>query len=201
MLHHCDSCPDESLAREFLLEQLQNNNYSPSDSIKYKQWVSTDRSQLEDNEEDFDDFLTKLLSMLFQLREHHFIAKSQSNFSKKQKGTLNQDNCILVLAFTEYYSFVIQDCAQDFHWNNLQATIYPFVLYYVDPEKGTVCHKTFTCISNHMTHDTVAVYAFLQVLIKEHVKPRYPFIKKIIYFGDGSAAQCKNYKKFSNLLH
>ena len=98
MLHHCDSCPDESLAREFLMEQLQNNNYSPSDSIKYKQWVSTDRSQLEDNEEDFDDFLTKLLSMLFQLREHHFIAKSQSNFSKKQKGTLNQDNCVLVLA-------------------------------------------------------------------------------------------------------
>ena len=94
-------------------------NYSPSDSIKYKQWVSTDRSQLEDNEEDFDDFLTKLLSMLFQLREHHFIAKSQSNFSKKQKGTLNQDNCVLVLAFAENYSFVIQDCAQDFHWNNL----------------------------------------------------------------------------------
>ena len=53
MLHHCDSFPDESLVREFLMEQWQN--YSPSDSIKYKQWVSTDRSQLEGNEGDFDD--------------------------------------------------------------------------------------------------------------------------------------------------
>ena len=73
------------------MEQSQNNNYSPCDSIKYKQWVRTDRSQLEDNEEDLDDFLAKLLSMPFQLTEHHFIAKSQSNFFKKQKDTLNQD--------------------------------------------------------------------------------------------------------------
>ena len=54
MIYHCDSCPDESLVRDFLIEQLQNNNYSLSDSIKNKQWVSTDLSQQEDNEEDFD---------------------------------------------------------------------------------------------------------------------------------------------------
>ena len=30
MLHHCDSCPDESLVRDFLIEQLQNNNNYPS---------------------------------------------------------------------------------------------------------------------------------------------------------------------------
>ena len=139
--------------------------------------------------------------MLFQLIEHHFIAKSHSNFFKKQKDKLNQEECILVLDFPENYSFVSQDCAQGFHWNNSQATIYPFVLYYVDPEKETVCHKAFACISNHMTHNTAPVYTFLQVLIKEHIKPRYPFIKKLIYFIDGSAAQYKNYKNFSNLLH
>ena len=52
-----------------------------------------------------------------------------------------------------------------------------------------------------MTHDIVTVYTFLQVLIKEHIKPTYPFIKKIIYFSDGTAAQYKNYKNFLNLLH
>ena len=36
ILHCCDSCPDESFVRDFLVKQLQNNNYSPSDSIKYK---------------------------------------------------------------------------------------------------------------------------------------------------------------------
>ena len=85
ILHHCDSCSDESVVRDFLMKQLQNNNYSPSDSIKYKQWVSTDRSQLEDNEEDFDDFLAKHLSMLFQVTEHHFIAKVKVILSRNRK--------------------------------------------------------------------------------------------------------------------
>ena len=31
IFHHCDSCPDESFVRKFLMEQLQNNNYSPGD--------------------------------------------------------------------------------------------------------------------------------------------------------------------------
>ena len=83
----------------------------------------------------------------------------------------------------------------------MQATIHPFALHYVDPEKETVFHKAFAYISNHMTHNTIAVYTLLQVLINEHIKPRYPFIKKTIYFSDGSSAQYKNYKNFSNLLH
>ena len=42
---------------------------------KYKQWVSTDRSNLEEHEDDFDDFLVKLTSIFFELTENHFIAK------------------------------------------------------------------------------------------------------------------------------
>ena len=47
------------------------------DLIKYKQWVRTYRSNLEEDEDDFDNFLNKLTSMFFQLTEH-FIAKEQS---------------------------------------------------------------------------------------------------------------------------
>ena len=65
-----------------------------------------------------------------------------------------------------------------FHWKNSQAAIHSFVLYYVDTEKETVCHEIFPGISNHVTHDTVAVYTFLLVLINKIIKPRYPFIKK-----------------------
>ena len=50
------------------MEQLRNNNYSPSDSIEWKHWVSTDRIHLEDNGEDFDDFLAKLLSLQLLLK-------------------------------------------------------------------------------------------------------------------------------------
>ena len=33
--------------------------------------------------------------------------------------------------FSENYSFVLQDAAQGFHWNNSQETIHPFVAYYM----------------------------------------------------------------------
>ena len=32
--------------------------------------------------------------------------------------------------FAQKYSLVIQDAVQGFHWNNDQATIHPFVVYY-----------------------------------------------------------------------
>ena len=85
VLYHCDLCPNTCVGREFLMGQLWNNNYSPSDSIKNQRWVSRDRSQLQDNEKDFHDFLANLLPMLFKLTEHHFIAKSQIIFSRSRK--------------------------------------------------------------------------------------------------------------------
>ena len=47
---------------KFIISLVVVRNYGKIiyDLIKYKQWVSTYRSQLEDNEEDFDDFLAKL---------------------------------------------------------------------------------------------------------------------------------------------
>ena len=48
--------------------------------LKYKQWLSTDRSNLEEHEDDFDDFLDQHSSIFFQLAEHYFIVKQQSEF-------------------------------------------------------------------------------------------------------------------------
>ena len=127
--------------------------------------------------------------MLFQLTEHHFLGKNQRNF-KKHKDKLNREVCILVLDFDGNYTFVIRNCAT----LSLEkfASGYSFLCFVLcDTDKETVCHKTFAGISNHMTHDTVAVYTFLLVLINKIIKPRYPFIKKITCFSDGSAAEYK----------
>ena len=105
----------------------------------------------------------------------------------------------LVLAdFSENYSFVVQDEVQGFHWNNSQATIHPFVIYYRD--SGKLHHISFVVISECLHHDTVAVYLFQKNLIK-FLKERF-FPRKIFYFSDGAAAQYKNRKNFLNLcLH
>ena len=84
------------------------------DLIKCKQWISTGRSNLEEHEDGFDDFLDKLTSMFFELTEHHFIAKKQSEFLRVKKAFLKFDEVVLIPYFAENYLFVVQDCAQSY---------------------------------------------------------------------------------------
>ena len=51
-----------------------------------------------------------------------------------------------------------------------------------------ISSASFSCISDHMTHNTLIVYAFLNIVINDHIKARYPFLKSISYFSDGSTA-------------
>ena len=158
--------------------------------------MSTDRSQLEDKEEFGDDFIILLSDTLYKLTEHHFIIKNQSQYLKGLKASLNPNECIIILDFAENFSFVVQEA---FHWNNAQATIHLFVVYHKS-NNGDLCHRAFACISDHMTHNTVAVYAFVEKLINDYVKLYLPQIQKIHYFSDGPCAQFKNYKNFANLI-
>ena len=104
-----------------------------------------------------------------------------------------------MLDFAEIYSFLVQDAAQGFHWNNSQATIHPFVIWYVDGS-GKLAHKSYACISDHKTHDTITVYSFLKHFHEHYVSKEFPFLHKVFYFSDGSAAQYKNFKNLTNLI-
>ena len=117
------------------------------------------------------------------MTERHFIAKSQSEYFKRKKASLTTDECVIVLDFAENYAFIVQDAAQSFHWNNSEATIHPFAMYYKDKDTG-------------LTHDTNLVYTFLKRLLNEFIKPDFPNIKKVVYFSDGSAAQYKNFRLY-----
>ena len=66
MLHHCDDCSSETDVKFFLKEHLLQH-FAQDDNIKFRQWVSTDRSQLEDKEEFFGDFLEKLSETLSRI--------------------------------------------------------------------------------------------------------------------------------------
>ena len=106
----------------------------------------------------------------------------------------------MTVDFSENYSFVLQDAAQGFHWNNAQATIHPFVAYYV--ESGAVHHLSYMIISDCLHHDTLAVHLFQKHFIQflRRYLPAFCF-QKIVYFSDGAASQYKNRKNFVNLCH
>ena len=49
--------------------------------------------------------------MFFELTEHHFITKKQSEFLRVKKASLKFGEADLILDFAENHSFIIQDCA------------------------------------------------------------------------------------------
>jgi hypothetical protein len=200
----CEQCPGiESLQTR--LEQHFDENMT--DRIEYKQWTATDRATLETRVQSVDEFLGVFLGSLPTVLHHDFIAKQQSEFMNQTKCTLNPGEFLVISDFAENYSFVLQDAAQSFHWNNLQATIHPFVCYYregnaAQDDSATIQnnHVSFVVVSESNSHDTIAVHLFQKVLI-EFLTKRFGKPTKMIYFSDGCAAQYKNRKNFINLCH
>jgi len=154
-LGECDACPGIEKLKEELLTQLDENDV---DQIIYKQWVSTDRSTLETYLSQAEEFADSFCDKLELLRPHSFIAKEQASFYATRKTTLKAGEFLVTADFSENYSFVLQDSAQGFHWNNSQATLHPFVAYYLDSEE--VRHLSYIVILDSLHHDTVAVHLF-----------------------------------------
>lgn len=128
----CDECPGKDFLRESLENHFDVNDIDQNEDINYYNWVSTDRSQLDNITEAVSDFISRLVDMCFDLNLHDFIAKSQSRFFLNCREELNLDEAVVILDFAENYSFVVQDAVQGFHWNNDQATLHPFCVYYRD---------------------------------------------------------------------
>ena len=198
MMGHFDDCLDPSVLKSFLRNELLKT-VDPDGTIQFNQWVSTNRSQLVEEESKFDNFIENLVGKFGKLTEHHYVAKKQVEFFKQLKENIQFEECVVMLDFAENYSFLVQDAAQGFHWNNSWATIQPFVIYYVDGS-GKLAHKSYVYISDHKTHDTIMVYSFLKHFYEHYVSNKFPFLHKVFYFSNGSAAQYKNFKNLTNLI-
>lgn len=133
------------------------------------------------------------------LRPHAFIATQQASFYSDCKSTLATKEMLVTVDFSENYSFVLQDAAQGFHWNNSQATIHPFVAYY-KYRSNNLCHLSYV-ISEALHHDTTAVFLYQNVLFaySKRFLPSTSQPHKIIYFSDGAGSQYKNRKNILNL--
>lgn len=99
--------------------------------------------------------------------------------------------------FSENYSFIVQNAVQGYHWNNSQATIHPFEIYF--KRNGKLENLSFIIISDLMSHDTTAVQLFISKLI-DFIKRLIKF-SKIYFMSDGAAAHYKNKKNFASLCN
>jgi hypothetical protein len=172
------------------------------DTISYKAWVSTDRSTLLNIDENVNDFAVQFVNHFTKLLPHSFTSKNQSLFLNELNNELVFDEYIIIGDFSENYSFVIQttNYTQSFHWNNPQATIHPFVVYFKNKITNLLDHISYVIISENLQHSTVAVYLYQQRLLS-FLTQKFGKPNKIHYFSGGSTAQYKNNFFFNNLLH
>ena len=197
----CTECPGVEKLHEKIEKYFDEQTI---DRIEYKQWTTTDRANLETKVQSADEFLHSFTSSIPKVLQHDFIAKQQARFLQETKRTLKLGEFLVVGDFAENYSFIVQDAAQSFHWNNLQATLHPFVCYYIEIDEKNreplLMHTSFVIISENNNHDTIAVHLFQKSLIN-FLRNKIKEPTNIIYFSDGCAAQYKNRKNFVNLCH
>ena len=189
-LGECEVCPGIEPLKQELYSLFDENMI---DSITYKQWTAVDRSSLETVSQHSYDFVESFCEKLEALRSHSFIASQQSKFFVESKSSLKPGEIVVCADFSENYAFVLQDAAQGFHWNNAQATLHPFIIYYRESDITEIQHLNFVVISDSMNHDTVAVHLFQRKLILFLKRALSSFPVKITYFSDGAASQYKNF--------
>lgn len=192
MTDKCNQCPGGRNIDSFIITS------SRLQKITYKQWVSTDRCNMVTVEEPIEDYKKKLIQKLSSLKKHHFIADAQTQYFKNRKSSLNSDEIIIQLDFSENFAFIVQDAVQGCHWMNDQVTLFPIVIYEII--NGSLHSQSFCILSDCLQHSSTAVNTFLKK-ISEFIRGTMTNIKKVIYFSDGAVTHFKNRKNLINLCY
>ena len=161
MIYVCEYCPGKQDIHNYLINYFINNENELDDDISYMQWLSTDQTTMNKLTSTIEEYINLLSEKVFELCEHCFISKAQSNFLKYKKETVSQNEAIILLDFAENYSFIIQDAVQGFHWENSQATLHPSVAYYRNTN-GNLESQSLCVVSDHQKHNQPAVHSFWQ---------------------------------------
>ena len=124
------------MLKEWLLQCFEIKGV---EEIEYKQWATTEKSQLQTFIQSTDEFIERFLGSLKILTRHDFIAQEQAKYLDRKKSNLYDGEFLVIGDFSENYAFIIQDAAQGYHWTNSQATLHHFVFYY--KYEGNLYHK------------------------------------------------------------
>ena len=168
------------------------------EEVNFKQWVSTDRTELLSSCLGVEEFTSSLIEKVSILKTHMFIDAEQSSFFRQYKTNLQEGMVLAVGDFSENYSFIMQDAIQGVHWSNSQVTLHPWICYY--NVNGSLQTLSVLFISDCLNHNTVSVYTFQKHLVQ--LLKKTLDLKHILYFSDGCSKQYKNKKNFLNIaLH
>ena len=122
VVHRCNKCLGIEKAYKFIQKILNGDveDYLDFD-VTFMQWVTIDRSNLITQTLSADNFLSFLCEKLDSITANSFIAKNQSQYLKKLKEELSQNEVTVQVDFAENHNFLVQDEVQSYHWYRQQC--------------------------------------------------------------------------------
>lgn len=198
MLRHCPECPSSVNLKSFIMEKFEE--WDPNNEVTYSSWISTDRTQQVQFTVTLEEYLEILVTSLEKLIPHSYVTKSQAKYLKYIKSKLNESEAIILIDFSENYSFVLQNEAQGYHWTSNSCSLHPVVIYTRRENNEDLKVSNLCVISDDLEHDVTFVHETQKVVTK-FLKTNHPEVKRVTYYSDGCAAQYKNCKNFLNLCH
>lgn len=191
----CFKCSDEKHIKDILTNYILLSGVTDfEESISYKQWTQTDRSQLVTLTNTYEDLLDILHEKFNDLIPHSYIAKKQTKYLKDQKERLSRKKAIALLDFSENYEMKIQDEIQSSYWSRKSCTVHPTVIY-VRNEQGELEQKSLCFLSEDLKHDVNTVNVYIKY-ITEYIKKITQRWKKLNIFLMDALASTKTVKIF-----
>lgn len=142
------------------------------------------------------EYLDHLSSAFSKLIPHEYATRQQFKYLRNLKKTMSDESCIVLMDFSENYSYIIQNSAQSFYWTKNSCTLHPVVIYY--KVGNELEHQSLCFFSDDREHDVNIVHMFLGKIV-EYLKEKWPSIKTVHFFSDGCSAQYKNCENFLHL--
>ena len=143
----CEQCDDTDDLEKELVSIFAKLDM---DEVTYRQWQSTDRTELVTITESTADFVESLLAKLHVFKVHMFIHDMQTKQFCAVKENLSPGEVLIVGDFSENYSFVVQDAAQGVQYTG-QTHLAPFI-----HECATTRRTTLSRPSESSSYQTVS---------------------------------------------
>ena len=128
MLHECSDCLGEAHIDQYFnthnfVQSKKKVIYSCWESVKSNNKSNDDLSsmfkvKLLTVTESATSFLKNLSSEIYNLTKHYYISDDQKNSFLAMKENLNEETGLMLMDFSENYTFIAQDSTQGFYFNN-----------------------------------------------------------------------------------
>ena len=167
------------------------------DPVSHFKWITKKNDEgyqvtvKETAESTFFDVVNLCQEMLKRFCKHIFNIRNQYHYYRMMRNTLETDECLIHVDFSENYVCRFANEIQSAHFgaSHQQATLHTGCLYIAERV------LPFCSISDSRQHDPSAIWEHLQPIF-DWIETDHPAIAKVHFFSDGPTSQYRQKRNF-----